>query len=171
MSRSHGLKNRRFGSNFSKITRPVAAIKSLRFALFNFAYLKYWTTNKIKKWIVTTHHVTRLIIFKQFPLDINHIIEGKYDVSFHGDCIFRVRVCMFHWSYGFIYPAAQSTGSADNTQRAPRCLDAGGYNFGILAEPTDQVLCLANLGECHKDPMEGPASDSVWRYACFLWSI
>ena len=33
ISRSHGLKNRRFESNLSKITRPVAAIKSLRFAL------------------------------------------------------------------------------------------------------------------------------------------
>ena len=30
------MKNRRFESNLSKITRPVAAIKSLRFALFNF---------------------------------------------------------------------------------------------------------------------------------------
>ena len=29
------LKNRRFESNLSKITRPVAAIKSLRFALFD----------------------------------------------------------------------------------------------------------------------------------------
>ena len=35
ISRSHGLKNRRFESNLSKITRPVAAIKSLRFALFS----------------------------------------------------------------------------------------------------------------------------------------
>ena len=34
ISRSHGLKNRRFESNSSKIIRPVAAIKSLRFALF-----------------------------------------------------------------------------------------------------------------------------------------
>ena len=34
MSRSRGLKNRWFGSNFSKITRPVTAIKSLKFALF-----------------------------------------------------------------------------------------------------------------------------------------
>ena len=34
ISRSHGLKNRWFGSDLSKITRPVAAIKSLRFALF-----------------------------------------------------------------------------------------------------------------------------------------
>ena len=31
ISRSHGLKNLRFESNLSKITRPVAAIKSLRF--------------------------------------------------------------------------------------------------------------------------------------------
>ena len=29
-----GFKNQRFKSNLSKITRPVAAIKSLRFALF-----------------------------------------------------------------------------------------------------------------------------------------
>ena len=34
ISRSHGLKNRRFESNLSKITGPVAVIKSLRFALF-----------------------------------------------------------------------------------------------------------------------------------------
>ena len=34
ISRSHGLKHRWFGSNLSKITRLVAAIKSLRFALF-----------------------------------------------------------------------------------------------------------------------------------------
>ena len=34
ISRSHRLKNRRFVSSLSKITRPVAAIKSLRFALF-----------------------------------------------------------------------------------------------------------------------------------------
>ena len=33
MSRSHGLKNQWFESNLNKITRPVAAIKSLRFAL------------------------------------------------------------------------------------------------------------------------------------------
>ena len=34
ISRSRGLKNRRFESNLCKITRPVAAIKSLRFAFF-----------------------------------------------------------------------------------------------------------------------------------------
>ena len=34
ISRSHGLKNRQFESNFSKITRPVATIKSLGYALF-----------------------------------------------------------------------------------------------------------------------------------------
>ena len=46
ISTSHGLKNRRFESNLSKITRPVAAIKSLRFALFKVkhsfqTYLRY----------------------------------------------------------------------------------------------------------------------------------
>ena len=34
ISRSQGMKYRRFESNMSKITRTVAAIKSLRFALF-----------------------------------------------------------------------------------------------------------------------------------------
>ena len=32
-SRSHGTKNRRFESDLGKITRPVAAVKSLRFAV------------------------------------------------------------------------------------------------------------------------------------------
>ena len=35
ISRSHGLKNLRFESNLSKITWPVASIKSLRFALLS----------------------------------------------------------------------------------------------------------------------------------------
>ena len=35
MSRSYGLKNRRLESNLSKITKPVAGLKSLGFALFN----------------------------------------------------------------------------------------------------------------------------------------
>ena len=39
ISRSHGLKNRWFQSNLSIITRPVAAIKSLRFALFTFFHI------------------------------------------------------------------------------------------------------------------------------------
>ena len=34
MSKSHRLKNLWFESNWIQITRPVAAIKSLRFALF-----------------------------------------------------------------------------------------------------------------------------------------
>ena len=34
ISRSHGLKNQQFESNMSKITKPIAATKSLRFALF-----------------------------------------------------------------------------------------------------------------------------------------
>ena len=43
ISRSHGLKNRWFGSNLSQITRPVAAIKSLRFALL----FMIWTKIKL----------------------------------------------------------------------------------------------------------------------------
>ena len=40
--RSHGLKNRRFESNFSKITRPVAAIKSFQICLVY--YCSYYTS-------------------------------------------------------------------------------------------------------------------------------
>ena len=35
ISMSYGLEHQRFGFNLSKVTRPVAAIKSLRFALFH----------------------------------------------------------------------------------------------------------------------------------------
>ena len=46
ISRSCGLKNLRFESNLSKIIRPVAAIKSLRFALlttiFYIVFLFYY---------------------------------------------------------------------------------------------------------------------------------
>ena len=38
--RSHGLKNQQFEFNLSKITRPVAAIKSLRFALLRIYMIK-----------------------------------------------------------------------------------------------------------------------------------
>ena len=42
ISRSHRLKNRWIGSNLRKITRPVAAIKSLRFALFRYNLQIYY---------------------------------------------------------------------------------------------------------------------------------
>ena len=45
ISRLHRLKNQCFGSNLSKITRPVAAIKSLRFALFY--RLRWWHSNNV----------------------------------------------------------------------------------------------------------------------------
>ena len=48
ISRSHGLINRRFESNFSKITRAVAAIKSLRFALLELWLVTDWWPHSIK---------------------------------------------------------------------------------------------------------------------------
>ena len=45
ISTLHGLKNGRFESNWSKIARPVAAIKSLRFALFIYLLLIIITIN------------------------------------------------------------------------------------------------------------------------------
>ena len=41
ISRSQALKNHRFESNLSKITRPAAAIKSLRFALLFFHEIRF----------------------------------------------------------------------------------------------------------------------------------
>ena len=67
ISRSHGLKNRWFGSNLSKIVSPVAAIKSLRFALFYWIYYifmsctgQYWPQQR---------HVCIYIVF--FEVNIN----------------------------------------------------------------------------------------------------
>ena len=61
ISRSHGLKNRWFGSNLSKITRPVAAIKSLRFALlFEF----YWNMFPEVQ-LSTCHQITFCVIFQE----------------------------------------------------------------------------------------------------------
>ena len=46
ISRSHRLKNQRVESNLSKITRLVAAVKSLRFALFQWIFnYKKWVKN------------------------------------------------------------------------------------------------------------------------------
>ena len=45
ISRSHRLKNQRFESNLSKITRPVTAIKSLRFALFTQG--QFWPSGNV----------------------------------------------------------------------------------------------------------------------------
>ena len=45
------LKNRQFESSLSKITRPVAAIKSLRFALFGSEWLLWW-----RQWWQSWHH-------------------------------------------------------------------------------------------------------------------
>ena len=50
VSRSHRLTNRRFGSNLNKITRPVAAIKSLRFALLKNCWLNSFHTWHLSFW-------------------------------------------------------------------------------------------------------------------------
>ena len=48
ISRSHGLKQRRFESNFSRITWPVSVIKFLRFALF-------WALCIFFEWALSMH--------------------------------------------------------------------------------------------------------------------
>ena len=81
--RSHGLKNRWFESNLSKITRPVAAIKSLRFALFldgNFCSLysnylfKWLTKNKVAFMQMTWGRVggNPLHVYAEYQIDIGN---------------------------------------------------------------------------------------------------
>ena len=53
ISSSHGLKNLWFESNLSKITRPVAAIKSLRFALGFFNSFERRYTYQIGAYTIT----------------------------------------------------------------------------------------------------------------------
>ena len=74
---SHGLKNQQFESNSSKITRPVAAIKSLRFALFH----KYWSNTceictGVKQytfhWVISSELVQKQCVFNS--LIIHHLI-------------------------------------------------------------------------------------------------
>ena len=69
ISRSHRLKNRRFESNLSKITRPVAAIKSLRFALLK-RYVEL-TRQKIesREWPDLLHrHTSRFASFREWSV-------------------------------------------------------------------------------------------------------
>ena len=72
ISRSHGLKNRRFEAILSKITRPAAAIKSLRFVLLflptlihgpGYFLIRYWIRpqkyllwNQWRRNIMRLHH-------------------------------------------------------------------------------------------------------------------
>ena len=74
ISRSHGLKNRRFKSNLSKITRLVAAIKSLRFALlscFLFCYSFFPVT---------------FLPVTFFPPHCYFLVGGFGRTDVHGDC-------------------------------------------------------------------------------------
>ena len=67
ISRSHGLKSWWFESNLSKITRPVAAIKSLRFALFSLGKVQcklHWSLPTSK--LVGTFQ----------PTSLQHLIES-----------------------------------------------------------------------------------------------
>ena len=66
ISRSHGLKNWRFESNLSKITRPVAAIKSLRFALFGIFY--YFRLNFFVTEMTNSYLNHGILIFRSILL-------------------------------------------------------------------------------------------------------
>ena len=85
ISRSLGLINRRFESNLSKITRPVAAIKSLRFALFLFKpvlYREMYSTflkrcvQYSRHWVAVGYCLPTLILAKErCPVYVNNFTE------------------------------------------------------------------------------------------------
>ena len=88
ISRSHRLKNRWFGSNLSKITRPVAAIKSLRFALLKVIRqisrshgLKNWwfesNLSKITRPVAAIKSL-RFALLSMFPSSYHHEIFRIY---------------------------------------------------------------------------------------------
>ena len=79
ISRLHGLKNRRF--ELSKIIRPVAAIKSLRFALLFFKHIFSNNLFEINRPEFSTHSMKLLISvywFRNWCMDIG--LWGKIEV-------------------------------------------------------------------------------------------
>ena len=82
----HTAKNRRFESNLSKITRPVAAIKSLRFALFcqqsNYNKTKQYVTEGVilekylsnPTWEGLTVIVRMVVLLFQTTAALNRIV-------------------------------------------------------------------------------------------------
>ena len=74
------LKNRRFESNLSKITRPVAAIKSLRFALFVRSSIKFQGHTGLK---------------------IKHLNPIKGKITRPATAIRSLRVALLYWKQKF----------------------------------------------------------------------
>ena len=57
--------------------------------------------------------------------------------------------------------AEDGRGGADHPEGAPRRLDEGGHNPGVLDQPTDKVLRPADIGVSHQDQVEGSAQEPV----------
>ena len=41
-------------------------------------------------------------------------------------------------------------------------ISTGRYHIGIFRQPTDQVLCSPDLGECDQNKVEGSTPKSMW---------
>ena len=79
ISRSHGLKNWQYESYLSNIIRPVAAIKSLRFALFMLLYFLFLAaTKQLYEWY-----------FPSVRLSVCHTFLSMFPSSYHHE-IFRM---------------------------------------------------------------------------------
>ena len=86
ISRSHGLKNQQFEFNLSKITRPVAAIKSLGFAF-------YFSCDQAALWMIKSVRLS-VCLFHLIYIFIHpatKLVRGVYWI--HPVCL-SVSVCL-----------------------------------------------------------------------------
>ena len=108
ISRSHVLKNRWFKSNLSKITRPVAAIKSLRFALLkqyqDSLFIQMWWKNGFDhfdriftflKSSCASHLIpqTSQYHFHWWPDPWHHLVDRKHDIP----CRRHINYLLWEW--------------------------------------------------------------------------
>ena len=75
ISRSHRLKNRKFDINLSKITKPITASKSIKFAMFKYNFQNRYT--------VHSRYLVVYIFFKELQKTPYHSpIRTKHGSSF-----------------------------------------------------------------------------------------
>ena len=89
------MKNRRFESNLSRITRPVAAIKSLRFALFSnklYSKISPATSGLVFLWLLYVPSQILCQLEKHIkPQEFCFVLTYGYDIL--------ASVSIWHWYY------------------------------------------------------------------------
>ena len=135
ISRSHGLKNRWFGSNLSKITRPVAAIKSLRFALFSQVIHQISRSHRTKHhWFWPKFGVSGLLAGHSFQIPQICLVQGHpviFKVARDRKLLIFTRIECFQtvtldWIHSWLWNDAQSLYSKEEVSY---CFSRSSLNF------------------------------------------